>query len=168
METKKLNEPRTYMIDIGNSTTGQIGAVVRVEAISPQAALDACMFILNELHVPVEGGEVALYFNTDRITLADVHPEESALPAEEDPSLVSVIVQFSELCLYSVPVRVTRKQAAELLVDRFNGSAEPMEAIFDLIEEQVPEWSRECLDAVEDRSWSGAYLGDTPKGADPR
>ena len=67
----------TYHIDLGNSTSGAVGAVLCLKADTPEAALEAAQEKLGDFHqghdVPVEDTEYfRLYVNVSALTLADV------------------------------------------------------------------------------------------------
>lgn len=75
---------KSYLFDLGNSSTGPIGCCIRVQAETPEQAL---RMIREQL--PTEGEiDTAscehpieychFYVNADNITLADIHEEDDA------------------------------------------------------------------------------------------
>lgn len=68
---------KTYRLDIGNSTIGSVGAVLRVEASSAQEALElfkdfAPEFIENQY----TGLTIRVYFNDRNFSLSDVWEDD--------------------------------------------------------------------------------------------
>lgn len=67
-----------YRINCGNSTTGPIGFVARLEARSAEVALEQFKDFLPE-HVAVldsNGIQMNVYFNVEAVTINDVEDDE--------------------------------------------------------------------------------------------
>lgn len=84
--SRAFDKPHCWRFDLGNSTTGQIGACVRTNAKSAGEALALVRDALPEgedieVNDTYEDGrrvEARIYFNTDALTLADCEDEGEA------------------------------------------------------------------------------------------